>query len=108
MKISKSMKKLFFTLCVLIFMCSCASVQSPVGAWAYVKVKGPVAVTGNTGSSKVGTAECSGILGLVATGDASIQTAAKSAGISKVHHVDYESNSILGIISKYTVVVYGE
>lgn len=95
-------------LAVTALMSSCASVQSPVGAWAYVAVKGPVAVTGNTGSSKVGTAECKGILGLLATGDASIQTAAKSAGISKIHHVDYESNSILGIISSYKVVVYGE
>lgn len=89
-------------------MSGCATVQSPVGAWAYVNVKGPVAVTGNTGSTKVGTAECSGILGLLATGDASIETAAKSAGIKKIHHVDYESNSVLGIISKYKVVVYGE
>lgn len=102
------MKKLLVICSVLFLMTSCASVQSPVGAWAYVNVKGPVAVTSNTGSTKVGTAECSGILGLIATGDASIETAAKSAGIKKVHHVDYESNSILGIISKYKVVVYGE
>lgn len=102
------MKKLLLICSVLFLMSSCASVQSPVGAWAYISVKGPMSVTANSGSSKVGTAECSGILGLIATGDASIQTAAKSAGISKIHHVDYESNSILGIISKYKVVVYGE
>ncbi|MEG0795308.1 MAG: TRL-like family protein [Odoribacter sp.] len=95
-------------LAIAALMSSCAVVQSPVGAWAYVNVKGPVAVTSNSGSSKVGTAECQGILGLVATGDASIQTAAKSAGISRIHHVDYESSSILGIIGKYKVVVYGE
>lgn len=93
---------------VAALMSSCAAVQSPVSAWAYVDVKGPLAVTGNSGSSKVGTAECQGILGLIATGDASVQTAAKSAGISKIHHVDYESSSILGIIAKYKVVVYGE
>lgn len=102
------MKKLLVICGVLLLMASCASVQSPVGAWAYVNVKGPMAVTGNTGSTKVGTAECNGILGLVATGDASIETAAKSAGIKKIHHVDYESSSILGIVAKYKVVVYGE
>lgn len=102
------MKKLLVICSVLLLMASCASVQSPVSAWAYVNVKGPVAVTGNTGSSKVGTAECSGILGLIATGDASIEKAAKSAGIQKIHHVDYESSSIVGVIAKYKVVVYGE
>lgn len=104
-------RKLLFAsvvVAVIALMSSCAAVQSPVSAWAYVDVKGPVAVTGNTGSSKVGTATCKGILGLLTTGDASIQTAAKSAGISKIHHVDYESHSILGIISDYKVVVYGE
>ena len=102
------MKKLFFAICVVALFSSCAAVQSPVGAWAYVNVKGPVAVTSNSGSSKVGTAECVGYLGLVSMGDASIQTAAKSAGISRIHHVDYESNSIVGIIGKYKVVVYGD
>lgn len=103
-----SAKKLLMICGVSLLMSSCAVVQSPVCAWAYVDVKGPLAVTGNTGSSKVGTAECRGILGLVTTGDASIETAAKSAGIKKIHHVDYESNSILGIVSNYKVVVYGE
>ncbi|MEG0455750.1 MAG: TRL-like family protein [Bacteroides sp.] len=93
---------------IVALMSSCAVVQSPVSAWVYVKVKGPVAVTGNTGSSKVGVAKCQGILGLVTTGDASIQTAAKSAGIKKIHHVDYDASSILGIVSTYMVVVYGE
>lgn len=102
------MKKLLVICSVLLLMSSCAMVQSPVGAWAYVNVKGPLAVTGNTGSTKVGTAECNGILGLVATGDASIETAAKSAGIKKIHHVDYEASSIIGVIAKYKVVVYGE
>lgn len=104
-------KKLLFacvTLGFAAFMSSCAMVQSPVSAWAYVDVKAPLAVTGNSGGSKVGTAECSGILGLIATGDASVETAAKSAGISKIHHVDYQASSIIGVISKYKVVVYGE
>jgi hypothetical protein len=45
---------------------------------------------------------------LVATGDASIEAAAKSAGITKIHHVDYHSKNILGIIGTFTVMVYGE
>lgn len=86
----------------------CAMVQSPVMGTIYTDVQGPGAVTSNSGSSKMGTGSCSSILGIIATGDASIATAAKSAGITKIHHVDYYSQSILGFWAKYTVKVYGE
>lgn len=87
---------------------SCATVKSPVSGGMYTKVTAPMAVTSNSGYSKVGTAECISILGIVATGDASVQTAAKSAGITKIHHVDEESTCILGIFAKYKIYVYGE
>jgi hypothetical protein len=45
---------------------------------------------------------------LIATGDASIDSAAKSAGIKTIHHVDYQSKSILGLYAEFTVIVYGE
>lgn len=87
---------------------SCASVKSPLMGVLYTDVKAPEAVTSNAGKSKVGTAVAKSILGLVATGDASIETAAKSAGITRIHHVDYYSKSILGIYSEFIVTVYGE
>lgn len=91
-----------------VFLSGCAMAVSPAtGVW-YTDVKAPVAATESSGSSKVGMGSVTSILGLVATGDASIATAAKSAGITKVHHVDYETMSILGIYAKYTVKVYGE
>jgi len=74
----------------------------------YTDVKAPEAVTSNAGKSKVGTAMATSIMGLVAQGDASIETAAKSAGITRIQHVDYHSTSILGIYSTFTVTVYGE
>lgn len=86
----------------------CAMVQAPVMGVIYTDVQGPAGATSNSASSKMGTASCSSILGLIATGDASIATAAKSAGITKIHHVDYYSQSILGFWAKYTVKVYGE
>ena len=89
-------------------MSSCAAVKSPLtGVW-YTDVKAPLAVTSNANSSKVGSAEASSILGAIATGDASIETAAKSAGITKIHHVDEHSTSVLGIFAKYKIYVYGE
>jgi len=91
-----------------VFVSSCASVKSPVMGLIYTDVKAPEAVTSNAGKSKVGTAMATSILGLIAQGDASIDTAAKSAGITRIHHVDYHSTSILGIYSTFTVTVYGE
>lgn len=104
------MKKLLFVYAAsILLLSSCAmSMMQPVTGTIYSEVKGPLAVTGNSGSSKVGTAECQSILGAVALGDASIEAAAKEAGITKIHHVDTESKSILGIIAWFKVVVYGE
>ncbi|MEG2064214.1 MAG: TRL-like family protein [Alistipes sp.] len=90
------------------FFTSCAAVKSPVVGMVYTNVKDGMAVTNNVGSSKVGTASVKGYVGVVATGDASIQAAAKDAGITRIHHVDYESKSYVGVYSKYTVIVYGE
>lgn len=76
--------------------------------FVYTDLKAPGMATSNPVATKVGTAEVTSILGLVATGDASINTAAQSAGITRISHVDYEAKSILGVFAKYTVYVYGE
>jgi len=89
------------------FLTGCAT-SDPRGI-AYTNLRLPVAVTSNSGqSTKVGTAECKSLLSLVATGDASIETAKKSAGITKINHVDWEVENILGLIGTYKVIVYGE
>lgn len=87
---------------------SCAMALSPITGFGYTDVNSPVTVTSNSSSSKVGSSEATSILGIVATGDASIDTAAKNAGITKIHHVDQHAYSILGIYAKYTIYVYGE
>jgi hypothetical protein len=103
------MKKILIIVVAALFLSSCAYVtRSPVIGSIYTDVKSPLTATSNANSSKVGTAEATSILGIVATGDASIQTAAKSAGITKIHHVDEESMSILGLFAKYKIFVYGE
>lgn len=102
------MKKLIAMAFAAAMMASCSVVKSPVIGALYTDVKDGLAVTSNAGSSKVGTAVVKGYVGLIATGDASIQTAAKEAGITRIHHVDYQSLSYVGVYSTYTVVVYGE
>ncbi len=106
------MKRILISLaavaCAATCLVSCSSVKSPINGAFYTDIKDGIAVTGNTGSSKVGTATATGYVGVIATGDASIEAAAKSAGITTIHHVDYHSTSLVGIINTYTTIVYGK
>lgn len=87
----------------------CAMVQSPVTGFAYTNVRAPISVSQSDDKpSRVGRASVRSILGLIALGDASIQAAAEKGGITDIHHVDYEATSYFGIMSEYTVVVYGD
>ncbi|MDD3987612.1 MAG: TRL domain-containing protein, partial [Candidatus Omnitrophica bacterium] len=54
------------------------------------------------------TAKSTSILGLVATGDSSIKTAASNGGIKTIKYVDYDAKNILGIYGEYTTTVYGD
>ena len=86
----------------------CAMVQAPVNGFVVTSLTAPVAATDNQVSSKVGSASCTSILGIVAFGDCSINVAARNGNISKIHHVDHDATSILGIYSTYETHVYGE
>lgn len=70
----------------------------------------PIAYYGPAGSTdlKVAKVTFTNILGLIVTGDASLETAMRKAGIQKVHHITQEVNNILGLWSTYTLYVYGE
>ncbi|MCY1080530.1 TRL-like family protein [Archangium lansingense] len=48
------------------------------------------------------------ILGLITTGDAGVHETARKANISRVSHIDYRFENILGIYAKYCAIVYGE
>lgn len=103
------MKKLKIAIALIAagMLAGCAT-SVPLGG-LYTELKLPVTDTGNGGNgSKTGTAECMSVLGLVATGDCSIQAAKKNGGITKVNHVDWDARNILGIIGNYKTVVHGE
>ncbi|WKN44057.1 TRL-like family protein [Tunicatimonas pelagia] len=94
------MKKVFrtiaFSLTVATFLSSCALTM-------------PVAATSNPVGSKVGTAKATGFLQFLFFGqDASIQSAARNGGITKISTVDVKSTSILGIVVTYETIVTGE
>jgi len=90
------------------YLMGCATAMSPVsGAW-YTDVKGPVGVTDAYGGTAMGEACATSILGLIATGDASLDTAKKNGGVAQVTVVDHHSSSILGFYAKFCTVVYGK
>lgn len=62
--------------------------------------------TGKGGTAR-GEACATGILGLVAFGDASLAAAKKAGGIADVHSVEFGGLSILGIYTKGCTIAYG-
>jgi hypothetical protein len=87
----------------------CAWAPTPAGTGSiFTQVKYPVEATGANTASKTGKAQATNILGWVVTGDASIEAAAKAGGITKIHSIDADVFSVLGIFATYTVTVKGE
>lgn len=69
----------------------------------------PVNATSNPLGSKVGTASATGYLGvLFFDQDASIRTAAKNGGITRISTVDIKTSTILNLIVTYETIVTGE
>ena len=86
----------------------CMPNASPVGGAIVMDTVGPVAVGDQTvKSTKVGRSMVEGII-LVSSGDGSIEAAMRAAGIQKVHHVDTQTFSILGVYTRAETIVYGE
>lgn len=102
----------------LLLIPSCAMVSgSPVSGALITKVGVPgtsfetaddLAPGADLSNFAKGEASATSILGLLATGDASIQKAASNGKIKKIHHVDHDLFSFLGIYASYTTIVYGE
>lgn len=90
------MKKVFFALGAAALLSSC-SLTLPVGA------------TSNPVGSKVGTSSGTCYLGVLCLdADAGIQSAARSAGISKISTVDYRQKNLLNLIVTHECIVTGE
>ncbi len=77
-------------------------------ALVYTGVTKPVAVTSNIVGNKVGTVKTMNLFNIAGWGDASINKAAKMAGITKISHVDVKTTSVLTIFNAKTYYVYGE
>jgi len=103
----KAVKLALVVLACTAFVAGCATTM-PIGT-IFTEVVLPVSATSNgSASPKVGTAECTSVLTLVATGDCSIEAGKQNGGITRVHHVDWDVKNILGIMATFKVTVYGE
>jgi hypothetical protein len=85
----------------------CQPVHAPLMGVLYLDVKGPITATA-AGGTREGKACAQSILGMVATGDASIDAAKKAGGITEVSSVDHSSNSVLGITAEFCTIVHGK
>lgn len=83
----------------------CMTVASPAVGSIWMDVKGPVDAGDRVGA-KMGTACASSIAGLIARGDASIATAAKNGGITKIDSVDHHSKNMV-IFGEFCTIVRG-
>lgn len=72
-------------------------------------IKLPVNATSNPVGKKIGTAKATGLLGyFFFNADASILSAAKNGGITKISTVDIKQSNILNLIVSYETIVSGE
>lgn len=92
----KKMKVVAAIFAVAIMMSSCALTL-------------PVNATGLTIGDKVGTAKATGYLGMLFfDADASIRTAAKNGGITRISTVDLKQTNLLNLIVTYETIVTGQ
>ncbi len=93
---------------MMVAMGGCCFPQGPVVSGLMIDQKGPVSMGEfSVKSLKEGRSKAAGVI-LVAWGDASIGTAMKDAGITRIHHVDCEVLNVLGIYARYETIVYGD
>lgn len=91
----------------LMLLGSCASVRTPATGVLYSDVYGPQGATANSAGNRVGEACAQSYLGLVATGDASIEAARRAGGITMITSVDEYASNIFVFYAKYCTIVRG-
>ena len=87
-------------LAVLLLAVSVGCVYSPAGpGLLYMDVKGPMGPADGTNTDKVGRACANNILSLVTFGDASIESAKRDGGITKVTTIDSLASDHLPVVA---------
>jgi hypothetical protein len=74
----------------------------------YSEYKSSGAIGTATADTKTGEACVSSIVGIVATGDASIEAAKKAGGITQIAYVDHQQFSVVGVYATSCTIVHGQ
>ena len=80
------MKRTFALSILALTMVGCA--HGPVNGFLYSDITVPTGATSNPTGNRIGESCASSILGLVAMGDASIETARRNGGINMITSID--------------------
>ena len=91
-----------------VLLTGCQPVASPLMGVFFNDTKFGWEATSNAAATKEGKACAQTILGLGATGDASISAAKAAGGITEVAHVDHTAHSILGVVADFCTIVKGK
>jgi hypothetical protein len=107
------MKKIILVLILSIVTFLSSNIASNARGLLYTNTNYPVTATGvqspdDLDSLKEGESSSLNILGLVETGDASINKAAKDANIKNINFIDVNVKSIFLFYTRITTHVYGE
>jgi TRL (tRNA-associated locus)-like protein len=86
----------------------CQPVASPLMGVFYNETKYGYLATTESGATKEGKACAQTVMGLVATGDASIAAAKAAGGITTVSYIDHSAKSVLGITGEWCTIVKGK
>ena len=101
------MKHTILALGLASVLAGCAMARTPVTGFGYSDVQSSVAATSNQAGNRVGEACSSSILGIVATGDSTIEAARRNGGITQITSVDDSATSYVGVYAKYCTIVRG-
>lgn len=97
------MKKVFALAGASLMLAACATPRTEVGTALFSQTQQPLLVTGNSGT-KEGRACATNILGLLITGDMSVEAAKRNGRITKVASVDKDIKSYAVYAEVCTVV----
>lgn len=91
----------------LLTLGGCANVVGPAPA-ALSFYAGPLDVGPAAKPTKRGEACAQNVLGLFAFGDASIDTAKRAAGITRIASVDHNNAQVVGYYTRFCTIVKGQ
>ncbi len=100
------MKKLVLVIPLVISLAGC--IINPLIGGLYTGVQYHFGDHPQEKGEKRGESCVSNILGLIATGDASVREAMNKAQITKAKSIDYKMTNILGLYGEFCIIVTGD